>query len=80
MSGWTVWASPAAVDGAMAIVLVVMLSWSVCVAMLVRGAHWASDVVAGYAIGVAALVTVTAVSARPRPGGGEFRRRRPSPV
>ena len=34
------------------------------VAMLVRGAHWASDVVAGYAIGIAALVTVTAVSAR----------------
>ncbi|MDQ4069385.1 MAG: phosphatase PAP2 family protein [Actinomycetota bacterium] len=58
----------------------VIASVVVGVAMVVRGAHWAGDVVAGYAIGVAALVTVTAVSARLRPGNGEFRRRQPSPV
>lgn len=43
--------------------MAVAASTVVGVALLVRGAHWLSDVVAGYAIGVAALVTVAAASA-----------------
>lgn len=43
--------------------LAVAASMVVGVAMLVRGAHWLSDVVAGYAIAVPAVVTVAAASA-----------------
>jgi len=52
--------------------LAVATSLMVGVAMLVRGAHWLSDVVAGYAIAAPALVTVAAVAvavARRRPAG-----------
>lgn len=42
--------------------LAVAASIVVGVAMLVRGAHWLSDVVAGYVIALPALVTVAAVS------------------
>lgn len=44
--------------------LAVTASLAVGVAMLVRGAHWLSDVVAGYAIAAPALVTVAALAAR----------------
>lgn len=51
--------------------LAVAASLVVGVAMLVRGAHWLSDVVAGYAIAAPALVTVAAVAVarRRRPAG-----------